>query len=86
MSSNNNRLTIKVTIGHLGIYAGVMVVLVVALAWLYSRADRDLREVITYGSSLFGAMVALLALLYTAQGIRNANDEKKRSAAALFIA
>jgi hypothetical protein len=85
MSSNNDRLTFKVTVANLVLYALVMVVIAAALAWYYSQSSKDLREVINYGSSLFGAMVALLALLYTAQGIRNANDEKKRAAASRFI-
>jgi hypothetical protein len=84
-NANKGRLTIHVTIGYLVIYAVVIASIAAALAYFYARSNDDMRKVITYGSSLFGAMVALLTLIYTSQTIRQANDERKNAAAAKFI-
>jgi hypothetical protein len=80
-----NTFTIQVTVGYLIVYGLVIALIAGILAFWYSRSNDDMRKVIAYGSSLFGAMVALMTLLYTAQNIRQANDERKRSAAAKFV-
>ena len=84
-NGNRGRLTIHVTIGYLVIYALVIASIAAALAYFYARSNDDMRKVITYGSSLFGAMVAMLTLIYTSQTIRQDNDERKNAAAAKFI-
>lgn len=84
MANSKDRFTIQVTVRHMVLYAIAIAGIAAALAFGFSRADSDVRSVIAYGSSLFGAMVALLTLLYTAQNIKQANDEKRSAAAAKF--
>ena len=76
---------ISLTFGPLLLYTLVIAAIAAALAYFYAEANASNRQVIGYGSSLFGAMIALSGLLYTAQNIRDANEEKRSIAAARFV-
>lgn len=76
---------ISLRFGPLLLYTLVIALIAVGLAYFYFRANTSDRQVIAYGSSLFGAMIALSGLLYTAQNIRDANEEKRSIAAARFV-
>ncbi len=78
-------ISVQFSIGHVATYASVMVILAVGLAFGYSKASPDIRSVITYGSSLFGAMIALCTVIYTAQNLRQGNEEKLSAASSKFI-
>ena len=78
-------LTVKFRMKYLALYVIVIVGCVVTLTIGYSRADDKLRQTISFGSSLLGATVAICTLLYTAQTMRRANDEKKSVASAKFL-
>ena len=66
------------------LYTSVIALIAIGLAFAYYKASFG-PPVIAYGSSLFGAMIALSGLLYTAQNIRDANEEKRSIAAARFV-
>jgi hypothetical protein len=78
-------IKIRLKIRFIIVYVLVTVSATVALTYLYSRANADLRQIIGYGSSLFGASVAVCALLYNAENLRISNREKQLSSAAKFI-
>ena len=78
-------LSFNLKIRYMLLYVVVVIGGVAALAYFYSRANSDLRQTITYGSSLLGATIAICALLYNAESIRLGNVAKKREAASRFI-
>jgi hypothetical protein len=78
-------ISVKFRVRYLLLYILVLLGIVSALAFFYSRSDESVRETIGYGSSLFGASIAICALLYNAENIRSGNQEKKREAASRLI-
>jgi hypothetical protein len=76
---------ISLRFGPLMLYTLVIAAIATALAIWYAKSNVADRQVIAYGSSLFGAMIALSGLLYTAQNLRDANEEKRSIAAARFV-
>ena len=78
-------ITVHVKLRYLVLYVIVIVGCVLGLAFWYSRATVEVRQTIAYGSSLLGATIAICTLLYTAQNIRRANEEKKSTASAKFF-
>ena len=83
--NQKNGLTIKFSIGYLGLYVAVLLAFAFGMACWYAKSTPDARAVIAYGSSLFGAMVAIGSLLYTARNLKIANDEKHSVAASKFV-
>lgn len=78
-------LNFRLRIRYPFLWCAAIVMLVCGLAYLYSRAGADLRQTITYGSSLLGATIAIISLIYTADTLNRSNREKSRAAAARFI-
>ena len=85
MKSGRFTVNIKFSLGYLVLVSLLTVGFVVGLTWLYAKADKDLRDIITYGSTLMGATAGLLLVLYTAENIRNSNRDKASAAASRFV-
>jgi hypothetical protein len=77
--------SVKFRVRYLLLYVAGLLIVVSALAYFYSKSSDSVRQTISYGSSLFGAAIAICALLYNAENIRIGNQEKKREAASRLI-